>query len=359
VEPTDTAKHALARRLRELRLTEWPGLAVTQPQLAKALGVSVPSISAWESERSPQPPPANRLDDYARFFATQRSLAGGKTRLLDEDDLTPDEQVRRDELGDELAGLREAIDAPVSRWPVGGGRPHVPTGPLVFTDGAPITIVCAPLPDYFQDRMPYGDPDEPDYVESYSYADLDGLIELHGHVRAMNPDSQVRIRRASDMSPDDLTTHLLLLGGVDWNELTRDLLDAVSVPVSQMARENDPVGAFEVGEGDDTIEFRPHLERYGDKQRLVSDVAHLFRGPSPLNWKRTVTIFNGMFGRGTYGAVRILTDARFRDRNADYLRGRFHGDTYSVLARVQIVMREVVTPDLTVRETRLHEWPEA
>jgi hypothetical protein len=72
-----------------------------------------------------------------------------------------------------------------------------------------------------------------------------------------------------------------------------------------------------------------------------------------------VTMFNGAFGRGTYGAVRILTDARFRDRNADYLMQRFAGDTYSILARVRIVMREVVTPDLTVDDTRLHEWPDA
>jgi transcriptional regulator with XRE-family HTH domain len=358
VEPTDTAKLALARRLRGLRLDEWPGVTVTQPQLAKALNVSVPSISSWESGRSPQPPPVARLDDYARFFATRRSISGGRARLLD--DLTAEEQARLGELREELIGLRESIDAPPHRTAAGRAGSHGgPDGPLVFSDGAPITIVCAPLPDYFQDRMPYGDPDEPDYVESYSYADLDGLIELHGHVRAMNPESPVRIRQASAMSPDDLTTHLLLLGGVDWNELTRDLLDTLAVPVSQTAREDDPVGAFEVGEGGDRTEFRPHLEPNGDKQRLISDVAHLFRGPSPLNWKRTVTIFNGMYGRGVYGAVRMLTDARFRDRNADYLRGRFHGDTYSVLARVQIVMREVVTPDLTVRETRLHEWPDA
>jgi hypothetical protein len=327
-----------------------------------ALGVSVPSVSAWESERNPQPPPANRLDDYARFFATRRTVVAGKARLLDDADLTPEEQVRREELREELARLREAIDAPPARGLAPAGRAHGPAAPptpLVFADGAPITIVCAPLPDYFQDRMPYGDPDEPDYVESYTYADLDGLIELHGHVRAMNPESQVRIRRASNMRPDDLTTHLLLLGGVDWNELTRDLLAAISVPVTQIARDDDPVGAFEVGAGGDKIAFRPHLEPHGAKQRLISDVAHLFRGPSPLNWKRTVTIFNGMFGRGTYGAVRMLTDARFRDRNADYLRARFPGDTYSVLARVQIVMREVVTPDLTVPETRLHEWPDA
>jgi hypothetical protein len=93
---------------------------------------------------------------------------------------------------------------------------------------------------------------------------------------------------------------------------------------------------------------------------LVEDVAHVFRAPNPYNWRRTVTIFNGMFGRGTYGAVRSFTDARFRDRNAEYVDARFpDGETFSILARVRIVMGEVLTPDLTLPETRLHEWPEA
>jgi len=75
--------------------------------------------------------------------------------------------------------------------------------------------------------------------------------------------------------------------------------------------------------------------------------------------KRSVTICNGLFGRGTYGAVRALTDARFRDRNETYLRKRFPDQrSYSVLARVLIVNGETVTPDWSEPENRLHEWPE-
>jgi transcriptional regulator with XRE-family HTH domain len=356
VEPSAESRRALARRLRELRQEGWPGVTVRQPQLARALGVSVPSVSSWESERNPQPPPVARIADYARFFATPRTLDSvGHARLIGDDELTASERHRFEELEDELIALRDAIDAPQRL--TAHGR-----GPLYFADGAPITIVCAPLPDNLKARMPYTDPDEPDYIESYAYADLDGLIQLHGHVKAMNPESDVRIRRAAPTSfrPDDLTTHLLLLGGVDWNILTRDILNVLPVPVAQTTRDDeDSVGWFEVGEGDDQQTFRPELVRRGARKTLVSDVAHLFRGPNPLNRKRTVTIFNGMYGRGVLGAVRSLTDVRFRDRNAEYLAERFPGDTYSVVTRVQIVMRDVVTPDLTVAETRLHEWPDA
>lgn len=353
----------MARRLRALRLEEWPGVTVTQPQLAAALGVSPPLISAWENADKPTLVPPQRLVAVARFFATPRSLNGKRARLLDDRDMTSDERVRRDQLQAELMTLHEAARAHVTgSLPVVGPVAGPLGGPLQFPLDQDITIVCAPLPPDMRQLMPYSDPDEPDYVESWIYADPDALIELHGHVRASNPQSQVRIRRANNLRRDDLTTHLLLIGGVDWNGLTRNLLDVLPVPVSQTPREDEEAtdeGGFWVGEGTGRRVVNPVVEVRGDRQTLRQDVAHLFRGPNPFNQKRTVTMFNGAFGRGVYGAVRILTDFRFRDRNADYLAQRFSSGTYSILARVEVVMREVVTPDLTVENTRLHEWPDA
>ena len=67
-----------------------------------------------------------------------------------------------------------------------------------------------------------------------------------------------------------------------------------------------------------------------------------------------------MFGRGTYGAVRSLTDARFRDRNEKYLRERFgRFDSFNILVRVSINPSGALTPDWTIEHTRLHEWPSA
>ncbi len=80
---------------------------------------------------------------------------------------------------------------------------------------------------------------------------------------------------------------------------------------------------------------------------------------SPFNKRRTVTICNGMYGRGTYGAVRALTDARFRDRNAAYLHSRFGSSTaYCLLTRVRIVDGVTLTPDWTTGEYTLFEWSE-
>lgn len=88
-------------------------------------------------------------------------------------------------------------------------------------------------------------------------------------------------------------------------------------------------------------------------------MAQFVRGPSPFNRRRTVTICNGTYGQGTYGAVRALTDARFRDRNAAFLENEFApGQTFSLLFRVGIVTAIALTPDWTAPGTVLHRWVE-
>jgi hypothetical protein len=102
----------------------------------------------------------------------------------------------------------------------------------------------------------------------------------------------------------------------------------------------------------------PHLDTEG---HLLEDVALFFyRGVTPFNRKRTLIVCSGVFGRGTLGAVRALTDARFRDRNAAYLRRRFgDAESFSVISQVPVLDGVGQTPDWTLEENRLHEWPEA
>jgi hypothetical protein len=78
----------LARTLRELRESAWPGVELTQAQLAKALSadsrVASATLSSWESLTNPKTPTASRLTSYARFFATRRSVEGKEPRILAE-----------------------------------------------------------------------------------------------------------------------------------------------------------------------------------------------------------------------------------------------------------------------------------
>jgi hypothetical protein len=283
-----------------------------------------------------------------------------------EADLNDEERNRRAVYERELLELREAAlssDRPAptpdpamspSSDSIGGGLLHYP-------DGEYITIVCAPFSSETLAKMgPYTDPAAPDYATLYKYADLDALIELHGHIRATNPQNEVRFRLASEVTADEMTSHLLLLGGVDWNDLTREVLDVVDVPVRQVTRATEAEeGGFEVvKDGNVSATFSPRMRKgQGGAKELAEDISHFYRAPSPFNIERTVTIFNGSFGRGVYGAVRTLTDARFRNRNSAYVEARLEtADAISILTRVLIVRGEVLTPDWTRPNLRLHEW---
>lgn len=344
----------LAQRLRSLRLQAWPGKRITQGRLAEAMAVSVPLISSWERAINPVVPPRLRLEAYATFFATERSVERTPFRLLGLSQLTDEEKERRASLVRELVGLRDRTQAEgmaiVSSF--------LPDNLWHFPADQDITIVCSELPKNKLERLPNSHPEDRDYVKLYQYPDLDALLELFGHIRAVNPNNNVNIRGASKLSGDDYTSHLVLLGGVDWNEVTAHVLDRQELPVRQLPRDKDSdSGAFEVTDGGKKKVFTPVLRSVDGCQLLVEDVAHFYRSPSPFNKERTVTICNGMHGRGTYGAVRTLTDFRFRDRNNEFVRTRFAGkDTFSIISRVHVQKGIVVTPDWTDTDMLLHDW---
>jgi transcriptional regulator with XRE-family HTH domain len=345
----------LARRLRSLRTTSWPSRRITQGQLAAAFDISPALISSWENAKNSAAPPTYRLEAYATFFATERSVAREPYRILPLDELTQDERKRRQALLDELlrfGASQQEQELPESRSPFEGTS-------LRFPVDEDITIVCSELPPERRSRMLYANPDEPDYVEAYKYADLDALLELFGHIRAANPFSQVQIRVAKEMAPDEYATHLILLGGVDWNPVTTEVMGQIDQPVRQLEREEDSsLGGFDVAGAAEPMLFEPVVQRSGARVVLREDVAQFVRAVSPFNAKRTVTVCNGMHQSGTLGVVRALTDARFRERNEDYLRSRFAGQsTFSVISRVQVVNGAVLTPDWTRPDDLLHEWP--
>jgi hypothetical protein len=371
---SEDPRRLLAERLRSLREHAVPEHKITQPELAQALGdgkpLSVPLISSWESMANPRIPPMPRIEGYAALFGAPRCFEIAPPRRLSMDEMTRDERRAVAELHSELTHLRQgALRATTpgvlpSQFQPSEVEESLNSGPWRFPDGNTITIVCARWPPDMLERIPYSDRDDPDYIEMLRYSELDALVELHGHLRAANPANQVYLRTGDELVSDDYTSHLALLGGIDWNPATTDLLNRLQLPVRQVADWTKRDGQyFEVEENGQKVRHGAVVDRSPDEDRggkgiLREDVALFARAVNPLNSKRTVTICSGMYGRGTYGAVRALTDSRFRDRNADYLRKQFGGsETYCVLTKVTIANGATVTPDWTASGTILFEWP--
>ena len=357
IAPSAVSGSALARRLRELRTAGFPDVKLTQRQLAEALSedesIADSTLSSWENVRAPTLPPRSRLSAYAQFFATERSLKGKKPHLVPLDELTAAEQQARDELERELFQLRGED--------VGG--PSAPQQFWRFDDDAPIAVICSDL--RISDELvlgPLSEEDNPNYAELYTFGDLDALFDLYGHLRATNPATPVHIRRGTT---PHLPNHLVVLGGIAWNDVTRRLDDMLALPVRQVVDEKIHSGEiFVANVGDDRgREFRPRWREddpgTSDKPGvLLEDVGMLARLPNPYNELRTLTYCNGIHSRGVLGAVRSLIDPAVRDDNERYLEETFPGfDRFVILMRVPVLGGQTVSPSLKSAGTVLFEWP--
>jgi hypothetical protein len=371
---SDDPRLLLARRLRALREEHWPGMKVTQPQLAQALGdgkpLSTASISSWENQTRPVTPPLHRLHAYAALFATPRSVGQDGPRIIRSQDMTPEERATQEELRHELLDLRgRALIAAYEAGEPGqeglgaSARPDRPlaslgSGPWFFPDRGKITIVCPQWPPDMLAKMPYSDINDPDYIELLTYSELDSLVMSYGHLRAANPASKVDYFRSGLLPTENYSSHLVSLGGSDWNVVTASLFRRLSLPVRQVADWEEEGGQFfEVDDDAGATQHRPTLEKTGERKVLQEDVALFARTVNPFNRDRTATICSGMYGRGTYGVVRALTDPEFQERNTRYLRERFgNSPSYCLVVRVTVDNNKTMTPDWTDDRTRLFEW---
>jgi transcriptional regulator with XRE-family HTH domain len=345
---------ALARKLRELRELRWSDYTLTQAALAKALGGDVPlgssTISSWENPDSGITPNARRLAAYATFFATRRSIDGGDPRVLPEGELDDAERAERDKLLAELVALREG---PPSTQPTSAGMQE--RSSWWFPDLAPVRLICGRPPA--EVKHPYALETSPNYIALLSFADTDAMVELFGHVRAMNPASDVRFMLADDAKADDLTGHVVLLGGLGSTQMAGWFNLRVEIPVAQVVNDKS------VKDGDPfvltTDGKRQRLVPTFSEEELIEDIGLLARMPNPLNTSRTLTVCNGVCGRGVLGAVRCLTDRQLRDGNEAYLAERFGGASrFGLVVRVPVFRGRTLTPDLNNPSVRLYEWPE-
>jgi hypothetical protein len=351
---------SLAKRLRELRLSHFPDVKLTQRQLAQALSedekVGVSTLSAWENTSTVTLPPPARLSAYARFFATARSVEPMPPRLIPLGDLTPEEDQARERLEGELVQLRGEV----------AGEAPAPLQSWQFADRAAITIICSDLSRSDEVKLgPLSDEDNPNYTELYSYADLDALVELFGHLCSSNPTSPVRYRLGSEARSEDLTNHLVLLGGIAWNDMTRRLNDSVDLPVRQVQNEKIHTGeVFEVTRADRRGEQFLSQWQNDDPGTpnkpgvLREDVGMLARLPNPFNVNRTLTYCNGIHSRGVLGAVKCLTDPDVCGKNEEYLEKTFRGSNrFVILMRVLVLGGQTISPSLNNPDAVLFHWP--
>ncbi|MBL8929873.1 MAG: helix-turn-helix transcriptional regulator [Kineosporiaceae bacterium] len=372
-----TARGRLAERLRLLRTTTWPGAPVTQRQVAEAMGASAPLVSSWESPTGDAVPPEERLHAYAQFFATVRSIEGTTAHLVPLGELTAEEERARGALLRELVDLRSRAMSAQQRAERSRSFWH-------FPDGQPIRIISSVLPSD-EIRSQYTSPWHPNHIASLRFADMDALVEAYGQIRAENPTSDVAFVRGDDVTAETFASHVVILGGGDGAYTGERSVDRpYSEALAYYRRRLDlPLFVEAIPDGDPeydrqyvvTLNERGEFDYHGTRRHahpprflvdsltgdrrlgadgrpiLEYDVALIARQPNEMNLTTTVTIYSGIFSRGTYGAVRAFTDPLLRIRNEEHLAGLVDLDRFWLLSYVPVFQGreglETLTPDLT------------
>jgi transcriptional regulator with XRE-family HTH domain len=343
-EPEDRALPRLAARLKGLR----DEAGHTQGSVAARLNIKGPMVSGYENGK--EIPTEEKIRLYAGIFARD-----GR---------------RRDELETELLTLRAEANRARIRTSTGGSRSR--GNPWQFPDGNDVTLVCGELPPSL--RMPYAQPRVPDYVRAYRYADPDTLLELWGHIPGANAMSRVRHITSTEYDPTvHDTDHLIVIGGIDFNEVTERLLADIRCPIKQdhfpPAPESDGDAppepgtetlsefGFRVEKENGVEQHRPVLKQVDDHPELLYDIGLVIRGPNPYNASATLTMFNAMYSRGVLGAALALTHRQLRDRNMRYLTS-LGADTrvVAVLFKVRIMNEKPSPPDLTNPDVFIDNW---
>lgn len=346
----------LAQRLRDLREHAWVDANLTQAQLATALSeqrkVAPATLSSWENVNNPKTPPTARLSAYARFFATRRSLDGAKPHLIAVDELDESERNLFEQLEEELFELHTAPD----EEPGVEDRRRLL---LSFDDTGPIVILCPEAP--LASRGPLAEVTDVNHTRLHRFADVDALLQVFGHVRALNPERAVPHRLPSDIQNWELQNHLIILGGIGWNPMLRRIQTQLNkrLPVEQVEDAELATGeVFRVRE-EETGEERTHfptIEDVDGSLQLTEDIGLIARLKNPFNSSRTLTIFNGVHSTGVLGAVMAVTDQTVRPANERYLARRFPEGEFALLVKVPVVTGTVLAPDLQNGEMRIFEW---
>lgn len=229
------------------------------------------------------------------------------------------------------------------------------TGMWSFSDSGPVRLICAQLPA--NEAGDLADTENPNYAELLSYADLDSLLDLYTHIRVENPAMDVFFKSSSQFIPDDLLGHVVLIGGIAYNELTERILEISHLPIKQVADPEVRTGEiFVVDHDGDEERFLPHFSP--DGHGLMEDVGMIARTPNPLNSNRILTICNGIHSRGVLGSVRTFTDPRLRESNERYIDENFADpSTFAILMRVQVIGGRTLTPDFNAADSILYRWP--
>lgn len=174
-----------------------------------------------------------------------------------------------------------------------------------FGDFDDVQVVCSELeePEALQHPEPW------EFIYFSKYGDLDALFEAQTTIRELYPNAHVEQQTGNEIwqrrDDDHLASNLVLVGGPDYNRLTRSFGRHCPVRYQPPDRENNI--SIEVGPA------RRVLTPYRDGDEVV-DYGFLLNRPNPHNSEKRLVMVGGCHTYGVYGAIKGF---RYSRRNCD------------------------------------------
>lgn len=231
-----------------------------------------------------------------------------------------------------------------------------------FKDGDSVIVVCSEL-DNPEERQ-HVEPRE--FIYSLKYGDVDAYFEVMLTLLRLYPSIKLRSMSSGEAETTrlDLSSHIVVIGGPDYNALTRRIL---SWGITQFEYRSPYVDVKPVQCPPDEIVI---YDRLHDKEYCYLDDYHDYgyfeRIINPYNPDKYIILIGGCHTIGVTGAIRAFSMAESREgeipstvlRNAEMVAKHIgKAKTFAVLVDVERIGQTISTPvirreDITVRNNQ-------
>ena len=211
-----------------------------------------------------------------------------------------------------------------------------------------VTIVCPELPKSY--RPKYSRNASLEFVNLARYGDPDALVEVLSFLPKLLPNAQVKQLTCAELHPNDRAGNLIVIGGPDFNTVSRDLIKAVRLPFT----------CEETTKGTAFLDTEKGTQVCSEsKSRMVTKDCGLFaRFPNPWNEGRTVIMVCGLGTFGVLGAVKSFGMNKVGRANARTIKRitKSANPQFAALVPIPVISAQPTASRISVGSMYTYPW---
>lgn len=191
-----------------------------------------------------------------------------------------------------------------------------------------IIIVCGELTGTFKPKQANRKSHE--YVNLARYADQDALVETLKLLPKFFPDTEVEYYTSKELPQSKLRSNLIVIGGPDFNQITKELIDNISFPFQYRTH------GFETYFYDKVNKLRFEIkERRG---QIIEDYGLFAHFSNPLTSNTSIIMIGGLQTFGVLGAIKAFAmNSNGRSNTKKILKQNQRGKDFAVLIPVKVL----------------------